>query len=119
MTRASLFILCLVAATLACNVQLEPSGSPTTSTPTATIEQTATRLIQSTSTATRQAVVTATRSLNVRESAGNNQRVIGVLFSGETVELTGECAKGWAQIVWKNGVAYVNAKYLSDNKCKE
>ena len=113
--RIYLVAVCLVAASLACVVPVSGSVLPITP----TTAPTATRLIQPTNTATRQAVVTATRSLNVRERAGNDQRVIGVLFSGETVDLTGECDHGWAQISWKDDIAWVNARYLSDNKCKE
>ena len=68
--------------------------------------------------ATRYATVTATRSLNVRKDPGNRARVIGALFSGDRVELTGLCRDGWAQIVWKDSTAWVNASFLSENICQ-
>jgi hypothetical protein len=44
---------------------------------------------------------------------------IGYLYHADTVTLTGSCRSGWAQIRWQDGTAWVRAKYLSDNKCKE
>jgi hypothetical protein len=44
---------------------------------------------------------------------------IGYLYHADTVTLTNLCKDGWAQIVWKQTTAWVNAKYLSDNICKE
>lgn len=63
------------------------------------------------------AIVTAMRSLNVRQRAGDDQRVVGYLYSGEDVTLTGQCNSGWAEISWQDGTAWVNAMYLSMNKC--
>jgi len=118
--RFALAILSL--AMLACLVPVGnslPTKAPQTETALAISTETATPLPTQ---ASALAIVTATRSLNVRERAGNDQRVIGVLFSGDTVQLTGVCStdrKGWAQIKWKDGTAYVSAKYLSDNQCEE
>ena len=66
------------------------------------------------------AIVTATQSLNIRERAGWKQvRVLGVLYHGDEVILTGTCSDGWAEIVWEDGTAWVNARFLSKNKCSE
>lgn len=65
------------------------------------------------------AVVTASLSLNVRQSPGEHERVIGALYNGDPVVMTGKCSDGWAQIEWQGGKAWVNAGYLSENKCKE
>ena len=65
------------------------------------------------------AVVTAFRSLNVRKRAGEREPVVGYLWFGERVELTGYCTRGWAEITWESGTAWVNSDYLSDNECKE
>jgi len=70
-------------------------------------------------TATRQAKVTATRSLNVRESAGEDKLVIGYLYHGDSVTLTEKCQDGWAEILFEDGTAWVNADYLTKNKCSE
>ena len=66
------------------------------------------------------AQVTASDALHVRaEPMG---LVIGYLYHGAEVTLTNKCSEdpaGWAQIEWQDAVGWVNAKYLSDNKCKE
>lgn len=59
------------------------------------------------------------RSLNVRERAGEDQKVVGALYAGDPVVLTGSCLNGWAEIAWQDGTAWVNADYLSQNKCSE
>ncbi len=66
---------------------------------------------------TLSASVTAMRSLNVRASVGEDKPVVGALYSGDPVVLTGICLDGWAEIRWKGGTAWVNAGYLSKNKC--
>lgn len=63
--------------------------------------------------------VTAAQSLNVRVRPGEREAVTGYLYHGDTVTLTNRCSNGWAQIEWKGAVAWVRAKYLSDNKCEE
>lgn len=69
--------------------------------------------------------VTAVQSLNVRERAGDDKRVLGALYNGNSVILTGKCSVdpdplGWAEIVWgESGTAWVNADFLSKNKCSE
>lgn len=119
MKRAKLPFLCLVAVVLACSGPTIPTITPTAeSTATRSPEATATRLVAAQS----QAYVTATRSLNVRVRPGERERVIGALYFGDLVTLTGECSKdpkGWAQIEWQDGTAWVRAKFLSQNKCSE
>jgi hypothetical protein len=56
-------------------------------------------------------------SLHVRSSPMGLR--IGYLHHADTVTLTNLCKDGWAQIIWRAGKAWVNAKYLSDNICKE
>lgn len=115
MTRAGFAILFLVAVSLACTIEV-----PATET---TLVPTATRMISATRapnpTATRRAVVTATRSLNVRAARGLQARVLDNVYHGDTVALTGRCDQGWAEIIWEDGTAWVNADYLSKNKCSE
>lgn len=119
MNRLSISLFCLVAVLLACSlpVQSIPQVITSTITPTATRQITATRTPRPT--ATRSADVTAARSLNVRERAGEYERVIGALYFQDIVTLTGSCAHGWAEILWNSGTAWVNADYLTKNKCSE
>lgn len=64
--------------------------------------------------------VTAIRSLNVRVRPSEQSSAYKKgLYHGDGVTLTGKCYRGWAQIEWLDGTAWVNADYLSDNKCKE
>jgi len=63
--------------------------------------------------------VTAMQSLNVRENYGHDKRVVGALYANDLVVMTGNCHGGWAEIVWEDGTAWVNAKFLSSNKCSE
>lgn len=91
-----------------------------TSTPLVAVPTTEFRLVAvSSSTPTLFADVTALQSLNVRKRAGEDQEVAGYVFSGDSVILTGNCEQGWAEIVWGDGTAWVNADYLSENKCSE
>lgn len=104
----SLFLCCLVAVTLACVSPAWVNPSPE-NTPTDT------RL---TPTATNQvAAVTALEALHVRSEPMGIR--IGYLRHDDPVTLTGNCQTGWAQIVWNGGRAWVNASYLSENKCSE
>jgi uncharacterized protein YgiM (DUF1202 family) len=61
--------------------------------------------------------VTASQALHVRREP--NGVVIGYLYREDEVTLTGQCSDGWAQIKYKDRSAWVRAKYLSDNLCKE
>lgn len=66
--------------------------------------------------------VTAIRSLNIRKFYGHDSPAIGALYHDNTVVMTGKCSDdpaGWAEIVWKDGTAWVNADFLSKNKCSE
>ena len=148
----------LTLAILACRkatpCELNPSSCVTTTTPTPAgalaPTVTATRLVavtqeslpgsQTGPEAKEEARVTASRSLNVRERAGEREPVVGYLWFGELVELTGHCARlplpvrartqtggqtsGWAEITWESGLpeqtgtAWVNARYLSETKCR-
>ncbi len=85
--------------------------------PTATRLVTATRLPEITATSLV-AVVTAS-SLHVRVRPGEQSAVTGYLYNADAVTLTNLCKNGWAQIAWKGATAWVRAKYLSDNVCKE
>jgi hypothetical protein len=46
---------------------------------------------------------------------------IDYLYNSDPVTLTGTCSTdpaGWAEIAWHGGTAWVNASFLSDNKCQ-
>lgn len=66
-------------------------------------------------------VVTAIQSLHVRVRPGEQEPLAedGYLYNGNTVTLTNLCKNGWAEIVWKQSVAWVNSKYLSRNDCQK
>jgi uncharacterized protein YgiM (DUF1202 family) len=87
--------------------------------PTDTAQATATVAASKTATVAPSAQVTAFQSLNIRVRPGEREAVAGYLYNGNIVTLTGRCSEGWAQIEWQGRTAWVNAKYLSDNKCKE
>ena len=53
--------------------------------------------------------------LNVRKGPDFAEDVIGHLFRNEKVTVKG-IAGGWAQIIYKNGLAYVRSSYLSKTK---
>jgi uncharacterized protein YgiM (DUF1202 family) len=114
MKRLSLFLCYLVAVMLACS-------SPAWTVEPKPTKPTATKSIPPKATATNQvAVVTAHQSLHVRVRPGEREPVAGYLYRGDPVTLTGKCQTKWAQIEWRQGgTAWVKAKYLSDNKCKE
>lgn len=120
-----LAVFSLALATLACSIwvgdrKIVGEVPPIANTPTqvlATKSTLPTLLPTLSASPTLSAQVTAIRSLNVRERAGDDQPVVGYLYSGDGVNLTGACLNGWAQIVWRDGTAWVNASYLSENKC--
>jgi len=116
-------ILALILASLACGkyVTPAPTVSPPvldallTAPPQATKEAIVTA-IASASITPKVFRVTASRSLHVRaEPLGI---VIGYLYAADTVTLTDKCSDGWAQIEWRDGTAWVKAKYLSENSCQ-
>jgi hypothetical protein len=120
------FIFLLAAIALACSGPTVPTlvaVSTETPSPTATSLVAAPK-ISATRTppaATRLATVIASRSLHVRAEPGERAVVVGYLYTGDPVELTGECSEdpaGWAQIEWDDGTAWVRAKFLSDNECQ-
>lgn len=117
MIRISIIILIVVQ--IAC--VLPVAGLPTVSnTPLPTVEPEILPTVANTPLPTAQ--VMAVKSLNVRNRAGTRERVIGALYSQDSVTLTGRCSaepSGWAEIVWESGTAWVNADYLSENKCSE
>jgi uncharacterized protein YgiM (DUF1202 family) len=113
MNRLSLALFCLVAFGLACSQPIpaaQPTATRTLPAPKPVITATATRLV---------AVVTAYQALHARQDHSNKALVLGYLYSGDTVTLTGRCSAGWAEIEFKDSTAWVSAKYLSNNKCKE
>lgn len=109
-----LAILALILASVACT-------SPDWVTPTAIPAQTkpVPTVMEVIETRSQIATVTASQSLHVRRSATDKAAVIGYLYHGDAVTLTGKCQTNWAQIVWKSSTAWVNSKFLSDNKCKQ
>ena len=119
MKYPSVAFLCLVALTLACSI---PAGTqPPATVPTATrsITPAATRLKTPTATSPALAKVIAFEALHVRSAPGYQAEIVGYLFLDEDVKLTGKCRDGWAEIRWKQDVAWVNSKFLSDNPCEE
>lgn len=126
-TSIVLAILSLVLATMACSIwvgdrKIVGEDLPIANTPTQVLATKAplpTLLPTLPPSPTLTAQVTALQSLNVRKRAGEDQTVAGYVFSGDSVILTGNCEQGWAEIVWGDGTAWVNADYLSENKCSE
>ena len=112
MNQVRFGLVILVLAILSCRVSV---GENPASVAIATTEESPT-LISNTP---ARASVTAVQSLNVRQRAGEDQKVIGALYAGDDVILTGECSDGWAEIIWAESVAWVNADFISDNLCKE
>jgi len=117
----NLALLFLVLALAACSPEIMPAITdplPTVS-PAPTAELLAVPAV-STPTAELPTVstVTAVQSLHVRQEPNENAPVIGYLYSGDNVTLTGECLGGWAQIEWNGGAAWVNARFLSENECQ-
>jgi uncharacterized protein YgiM (DUF1202 family) len=118
--RKSMFALAIFALAIGCSpiLPMQRAKLPM-QTPTALAISTRTITPLPTQTRTALAMVTAARSLHVRVRPGEQQVVIGYLYNADRVTLTGSCRSGWAQIVWKSATAWVRAKYLSDNICKE
>lgn len=55
----------------------------------------------------------ATVSVNVRESAGTDGAILGVLSGGDAVKVTGWTDNGWVQISYKGLSGYVSGSYLT------
>jgi uncharacterized protein YgiM (DUF1202 family) len=114
MIRARLALLVYVLSTLACSLQVD-NTTPASSAPAKPGLTTP----FTTPTTVLSADVTAQRSLNVRSGASKTFAAIGALYTGERVELTGKCTRGWAEITWEETTAWVYSGYLSDNSCIE
>ncbi len=113
--RAFLPLICLFLVSCAPIIKpMEPTVTSTRGTPTAAASP------APSATGTPIAVrVIADTSLNVRQFPGENETVIGYLYKANTVTLTNRCSDGWAEIIWEEGVAWVNSRYLSKNKCQK
>jgi len=112
MGRLLTFLTLIFLASLACAMPVSVVSAvptPTHNAPKPVVRSTPNALVD--------AEVTAIEALHVRrEPLGT---VLGYLYHGDTVILTSTCRDGWAQIEWEGGVAWVKARYLSDNTCKE
>ena len=117
MNRLSVAFFFLALAVLACAVEIQ-NGTPALA-PAVTATRLPKQIVVAVTQDNLVAVVTAFRSLNVRKRAGEREPVVGYLWFGERVELTGYCTRGWAEITWESGTAWVNSDYLSENECKE
>ncbi len=58
----------------------------------------------------------ATAELNVWTRASERSKQVGTIESGGKVAVTGQVVDGWAEIMLKGKVRYVNAEYLSADK---
>ena len=57
-------------------------------------------------------VVTASKGLNVRKEANTSSKIIGILNSGESVEIIGE-ENGFYKIIYKGQEAYASKNYIN------
>jgi uncharacterized protein YgiM (DUF1202 family) len=122
--RMKIALLVLAVSILACGTYAVPAA--TTPPPdTATVSPiTKTAVIPSKTpasidTGTPEIVtVSATHALHVRVRPGEQNAVIGYLYHTDVVQLSGKCQTGWAQIIWQDGTAWVNSKFLSTNSCQ-
>ena len=121
MTGRYILLAAAVMTLLACSLGV-PGAVMTTPAPTKeparmvmTVPETTTRKVDT----HFNARVTAFRSLNVRVERGHDKPIVGYRWHGDLVVMTGVCDRGWAEIVWESGTAWVNADYLSKNKCSE
>lgn len=66
------------------------------------------------------ATVSALRSVYVRADSNIQSGAIGALYHGDEVSITGRCSqdKGWVEIFYKGSRAWVNARYLSGERCE-
>lgn len=55
----------------------------------------------------------ATTELLIRTTSGSTYKVVGEIAKGERVSITGTIQNGRAQIIYRNAVRWVTAKYLS------
>ena len=61
-------------------------------------------------------VVTASKGLNVRKEANTSSQIVGILNSGESVEILGE-ENGFYKITYKGQEAYASKKYIDIFEC--
>ncbi|XZK85711.1 SH3 domain-containing protein [Clostridium perfringens] len=61
-------------------------------------------------------VVTASKGLNVRKEANTSSQIIGILNSGESVEIIGE-ENGFYKITYKGQEAYASKNYINIFDC--
>ena len=62
-------------------------------------------------------VVTAS-SLNIRKKANTSSEILGTFSNGDTVQVY-SITDGWAKISYKDGIAYVSAKYIEKYKSND
>ena len=58
----------------------------------------------------------ATNSVNVRELPSKDYSKVGLLSSGDSIEVSGICSNGWYQVVYNGTYAYVFGEYLSSEE---
>lgn len=58
----------------------------------------------------------ATDAVNVRSEPSVDGEQLTTLAWADEVDVTGESADGWTQVIWDGQVAWVNADYLADEK---
>lgn len=106
-------VLVLVLSALACSLPVPTTPVKVVTTPAKTVVKPPTtpqKRDNSLTTVTADSLHVRTEPMGLR---------IGYLYHGDSVTLTNRCSKGWAQIVWQDATAWVNSKYLSDNKCQQ
>jgi len=111
-------LLVLVLSGMAC-VAPAWSVTPTVVAAPLAVLSTPTTVVTTPQKAVITARVTAAQSLHIRQHPSDRSKVLGYFYNSDQATLTGACSHGWAQIIWKSATAWVNADYLSDNKCKE
>ena len=119
----SLGVLAILAASLACSLPIPSFSAPIATpipTPTQTKDVPAPKIKATPNPAPAgiRETVSALQSLNVREKSTYTSAVIGALYTGDTVFLTGKCSPGWAQIRYKSRVGWVNEKYITGDLCE-
>src|SRR5689334_1227289 len=118
--NSKVFLTTLLVLVLSGTACVAPAWSvtPTVVATPRTVLPTPTTVVTTPQKAVTTVRVTAAQSLHIRQHPSDRSKVLGYFYNSDQVTLTGACSAGWAQIVWKSGVAWVNSDYLSDNKCK-
>ena len=125
MKRSLIFPTLVLLTSLACAVPVSttvPAARPSATTVLSATPTTVPSAVTTPASGSTTVDVIAFEALHVRAAPDYKSEVVDYLFVGEEVELTGRCStnpKGWAQIKWNGSTAWVRAKYLSANKCKE